>query len=1064
MRLVLSLLALASISLGQISTASVFGQVEDPSGGAVRAVAITAQQETTGFVRHALTDDSGAYRIEQLSPGTYSIRAQHEGFTTAVVSHVTLEVSQQARLDFHLAVGEARDSVNVNATVSPLQTEDSTVSYRIDARTLTELPLDERDVTSLVTLGPGAVPRQLSGLAHDADNDVQQGSRGSVAFNPAINGARPSMNSFLVDGAYDTDRNTFALAVLPPMESVQEFRTQSSLAPVAFTQAGGGMVDVVTKSGGRNFHGSAFEYFRNEATDARNYFDDPALPRPIYRRNQFGGSLGGPLPLQSFFFVTYEGLRGKSAAPSVQLVPNATLRGGDFTGANAIFDPLSSPTAAGRVPFANNVIPADRIDPIAAKYLAQFEPLPNRSANALGNYLDTTPSTNNHDSVSGRIDHQFRQGGLLFGRYTVNDDRGGISGNFPLRPTSEDLRAQQAVVGHTLAGSSWSNELRASFTRLRLFDIPLSASEQQNAAAGLGILNPPGDPFSFGLPYFFLADFSTVTDDPTLPQIQRDNTWGASETFSLVRGKRTYKFGVNWVHFQFNYRQSNSIRGQYTYSGAYSGNGSPNTGDALADFLLGFPQSTMRSLGDSQGYLRQNTLGGFAQQDWQLSSRLSLSLGMRYEYSSPFTEAAGKLLNLDYSGLPQPPRLVHVSRAYHPNFHDFAPRAGLAWRLPGLKTVFRAGYGIYFNPEIALESYDLVLNGIRTELDSSDGLGKPLLTTRNGFPTSDSTGFPSFFGVDPHLPTPYLQQWNAGFQRELPGGIVAEASYVGSKGTHLGRFRRFNTALHTETGQNLDPRPGDLQSLRTFPSLGTLFQFQHIANSSYNSLQLRAEKRFRKSLSFLASFVWAKSIDDSSIVIPSLFDGGGAQDERNLRLERSLSSFNVGRRLSAGFLYNLPGGGILGPALGGWQLSGVVTVQDGTPLDSLYLSSDTANAGTFTRPDIVPGQSISLPASQRTPNHWFNTAAFTAPAPFHFGNAARNVIPGPGVEVVDLGLHKRFAITERLGLELRAEGFNVLNHPNFGYPDPFPDQGPFFGRILITGQPRRVQFAGRIEF
>ncbi len=1066
MRLALLLLALASVSRGQISTSSIFGRVEDESGGAVRAVRVTVQQETTGFLRTARTDDYGAYRIEHILPGTYTIRVEHEGFKTSVVSHVSLDVGRQVRLDFRLAIGEARESVVVSVPVSPLDTQDSTAGYRVDSLTATQLPLDERNVTSLVTLGPGAVPRHLGGFVHDADNDVQQGSRGSVAFNPAINGARPSMNAFLIDGAYDTDRNVFAVAVTPPVESVQEFRTQSSLAPVAFTQAGGGTVDLVTKSGSRNFHGSGFEYFRNEAADARNYFEDPALPRPAFRRNQFGGSLGGPLPLDSFFFAAYEGRRGKSAAPSLQLVPDSQLRSGDFSGGNAIYDPLSAATAGGRVPFPDNVIPTGRIDPIAQRYLAQFEPLPNRSGGAFGNYLDSSPSTTSHDSVSARIDHQFRRGGLLFGRYTMNDERVGIGGNFPLRPTSEDLRAQQAVVGHTLAGLSWSNELRASFTRLRLFDVPLSAS-QQNVAQELGILNPPGDPFAFGLPFFFLANFSTVTDDPTLPQIQRDNTWGISETFSRVSGKRTYKLGFNWVHFQLNYRQSNRIRGQYTYSGAFTGNGvDPSAGDALADFLLGFPQSTQRSVGDSQAYLRQNTFGGFAQQDWQLTSRLSLSLGLRYEYSSPFTEAADKLVNLDYSALPQPPRLVGVGRAYNPNRWDFAPRAGLAWRLPGFlsshgETVFRAGYGIYFNPEIAVESYDLVLNGIRNEINNADGLSRPVLTTHDGFPASASTGFPSYFGVDPNLPTPYVQQWNAGFQREIPGGIVAEASYIGSKGTHLGRFRSLNTALHTETGENLDPRPGDLQSLRPFPGFGTLFQFQHIANSSYHSLQLKAEKRFHKSLSFLASFVWAKSIDDSSTVIPSLFDSGGAQDERNLRLERGLSAFNAGRRFSAGFVYNLPDRGRF---LRGWQLSGVITLQDGTPLDPLYISIDSANAGTFTRPDIVPGQSISLPASQRTPEQWFNTAAFTAPAPFHFGNAGRDIIPGPGNQVVDLALHKRFSITERLGLEVRAEGFNVVNHPNFGFPDPYPDQGPFFGRILTTGQPRRVQFATRISF
>jgi hypothetical protein len=586
----------------------------------------------------------------------------------------------------------------------------------------------------------------------------------------------------------------------------------------------------------------------------------------------------------------------------------------------------------------------------------------------------------------------------------------------------------------------------------------------------LGIENPPTDPFAFGLPYFFLSDFSTVTDDPTLPQIQRDNTTAISETLSLLRGRRSYKFGFNWIHFQYNYRQTNNLRGQYVYSGAFTGNGSdPVSGDALADFLLGFPQSTERRTGDSQAYLRQNAFGAFAQQDWQVTRRLSLTLGVRYEYSSPFTDQRGKLLNLDYSSLPNPPSLVNVSRSFDPNRTNFAPRASLAWRLPGLfsakgDTVFRAGYGMYYSPEMGVESYYLVLNGLRNELNSSDGLAAPILTTRDGFPSGASTGFPSYYGTDRHLPTPYVQQWNAGVQKELPGRVVFEAAYVGSKGTDLGRFRRFNTALHTETGENLDPRPGDLQSLRPFPNLGTLFQFQHIANSAYNSLQFKAEKRYRSSLSLLASFVWSKSIDDSSAVIPSLFDSGGAQDERNLRLERGLSAFNVGRRFSGTLVYDLPGAKRFRSVLNGWQLASVITLQDGAPLDPLYISNDTANAGTFTRPNIVPGQQISLPSSQRTPEHWFNTAAFSAPAPYTFGNAGRDIIPGPGNAVIDLSLHKRFSISERAHLEFRAEGFNIFNHPNFGFPDPYPDQGPFFGRILTTGQPRRLQFATRLDF
>ena len=1071
MKIAMLFLALASILSGQSATGALFGEVRDESGARIVAAQVTAQQEATGFTRFTLTDDSGSYRIEPMAPGEYTITARRPGFHVATVSHAIVEVNQQAKVDLLLTIGGARDSVSVEARVPLVQSEDSSEGSYLDSRAIPRLPSDGRNVISLLTLGPGAVPRQLGGLVHDADNDVQQGSRGSVALNPAINGARPSMNSFLLDGAYDADQNTFAPVVIPPLDAVQEFRTQSSLASAAFAQAGGGVMDLVTKSGSKDFHGSALEFFRNEATDARNYFDDPALPREISRRNQFGGSLGGRLPVPStFFFFSYEGLRGRSATPSVQLVPDAQLRAGNFQNGAVIYDPLSSPTAANRTPFSGNVIPADRIDPIARAYLDRFEPLPNRSPNSLGNYLDTTPSTNNNDSGSARIDHQFANGQLVFGRYTVNDERGGIAGSFPLRPTTENLRAQQAALGHTMAGSSWSNEIRVSFTRLRLFDIPQSASLQQNTAAALGLANPPTDPLAFGLPYFFLPNFSTVTDDPTLPQVQRDNTWSTSETYSRVSGKRSYRFGVHVSRVELNYRRSNDVRGQYTYSGAFTGNGvDPSSGDALADFLLGFPQSTARSFGNSQAYLRRNSAGAFAQQDWRITRSVTLSLGVRYEYSSPFTETRNNLLNLDYSHLPQAPAVVPVHESYHPNRTDFAPRAGIAWRLPGFlsshgETVFRAGYGIYFNPEIAVESYDLVLNNLRTELNTADGSSMPTLTTRDGFAASSTAGFPSFYGVDRSLPTPYIQQWNAGFQHEFPGAVLVEASYIGSKGTHLGRFRRFNTALRTETGEDLGPRPGDLQSLRAFPNLGTLFQYENIANSSYHSLQIKAEKRLRRSVQFLASFVWAKSIDDSSSVIPSLFNSGGAQDENNLRLERGLSVFNVGRRVSAGFVYNLPRTRRYGALLGGWELSGVITVQDGTPLDPLYISVDTANAGTFTRPDIVPGQPISLPAGQRTPEHWFNTNAFTAPPPFQFGNAGRDIIPGPGNEVVDLALHKRFAINERWGITFRAESFNTLNHPNLGFPDPYPDQGPFFGRILTTGQPRRIQFGARLDF
>ncbi len=1071
MKIAFVALAACSVLLGQVSSGTFYGQVQDQSGGVLSHVQVTVKEEKTGFIRGTITDESGSYRVPDLLPGIYSVSATRSGFRTFVASHVALEINQRARLDLELELGSAHESVNVSESVSPVQTDDASEGYRFSSGMATELPLDGRNVFSLVTVGPGAIPRQLGGFTHDLDNDVQESSRGSVALNPPINGARASMNTYLIDGAYNTDRNTFSAEIIPPLDSVQEFRVQSSLADAAFSQAGGGVIDVVTKSGSHEFHGGAFEFLRNEATDAHNFFDDPTLPRPIFRRNQFGGSLGGPLPVPStFFFVAFEGLWSKSAKPSVQLVPDATVRSGDFQGGNTIYDPLAlDPITGARIPFTGNIIPQTRIDPIASKYLSLYEPLPNRSGDSSNNYLDSTPSTSNNDSISGRIDHQFRSAGLLFGRYTINDERGDFAGSFPLRATSERLRAQQIVLGHTFARSDWVNELRTSFTRFRLLDVPLSAF-QTNVAAALGIDNPPTDPFAFGLPYFFLTDYSTVTDDPTLPQTQRDNTWNISDGLSLIRGRHTWKIGFEWTDFQFNYQQSNLIRGKYTYNGSFTSSPlDPNSGDALADFLLGYPEQTQRAVGSPLAYLRQTGYAAFVDQDWQVTPRLSLTFGLRYEYDSPFTEARNKLLNLDYSALPAPPSLVAVQDASDPNRKNFAPRAGLAWRVPGFlshggETVFRAGYGVYFNPEIAVEAYDLVLNGISTQINETNGAALPVLTTRDGFPTTSSTGLPSYFGLDQHAPTPYVQQWNGGFQRELPTGILFEASYIGSKGTHLGIFRRFNTPLHTETGEDLSPRPGDLQSLRTFPELGTIFQRQHIGNSSYQSLQLKVQKRAGKSLTLLASFVWSKSIDDGDAVLDGLFDGAGAQNENNLALERGLSFFNVPRRLSAAFIYNLPNGHIVPRLLNHWQISGLITLQDGTPLNPFYIATDFANTGTPNRPNIVPGQSISLPSSKRSADHWFNTAAFSDPAPFTFGDAGRDIIPGPGNEVTDIALHRRFAITERSSLEIRAEGFNILNHPNYGIPGPYPDLGPSFGKILSTGDPRRFQFGTRFDF
>jgi outer membrane receptor protein involved in Fe transport len=1059
-----------------VASASLLGTVVDESSAVAPDVTVTAREESTGFTRATVTNSEGGYAIEALLPGSYTVTAtaRTPGFRPTVAEHVQLTVSQKALLDLKLFLGEVNQVVTATGTVSPVQTNDASIGYLFDSRTVDELPLDTRNIVALVTLGPGAIPRQLGGLTHDIVNDVQQGSRGSVAFNPPINGSRSTMNAFVLDGAADTDRNTFAIAVYPPLESVEELRVETSAASAEFPQAGGGSIDVVTRSGSRHFHGSAFEFLQNEAPDARNYFDDPTLAAPIVRQSQFGGSLGGPLPVaNTFFFAAYEGLRSNIGRPVQSLVPPAQLRTGDFTGQNVIYDPLTLDATGARTPFPGNLIPATRIDPIAANFLTQYQPLPNLNNGGGNNYVDETPNTNRNDAFSTRIDHQFRNQSQVSARYTYNGERNLIAGSFPLRPTEQNVRAQQAALSYKYSGASWLNEARFSFTRMSLYDTPESAF-QSNVIQQLGVEGLTASPANYGLPYFQLADYSLVTDDPTLPQVQRDNLWNLSDSVSWTRGAHTIKTGFDWIHFQLNYQQNELARGSYTYTGAFtSAEGTSGaTGDAMADFLLGFPQNTSRNEGNTQAYMRQNSFGGFVQDDWRVSPRLTLNFGLRYEYVTPYTETRGDLLNLVYAAGPHPPppQLQRVGQAVSPDTRNFAPRVGLAWRLPQLpfskgETVFRAGYGIYYSPEIAVEIYDLLLNGILVQNNITDGSQAPILTTRNGFPQTASTGLPTYFGIDPHAPTPYVQQWNAGFQHEFAGHVLGEVSYVGSKGTHLGRFRQFNTPLQTETGADLAPRPGDLQSLRTWPSLGEIIQRQHIANSSYTALQARAEKRLTSHVSLLASFVWSKSIDDADTVIPGFYDSVGAQDENNLRLERALSSFNVGRRISGGYVVGLPAVHAFGPVLRNWQFTGTVTLQDGMPVDVFYYAYDPANTGLPNRPDIVPGVGLTLPRSQRTTNEFFNTAAFTAPAPYTFGNAGRNIVNGPGNNLFDMALDRRFAIRERGALEFRAEAFNIFNHPNWGIPGPYVDFGaPFLGGILGVGDPRRLQFAIRYDF
>jgi len=431
----------SGVTLAQVSSGSLIGDVRDPQQQAVAEVMVTARNNATGFARTSFTGPGGAYRIDNLLPGAYTLTARRAGFKTLSVFPITVEIDQKAQYDLELQPGSENDTVTVTSDQSPVQTAEASEGFLLGSNMMQQLPLATRNLIALITLGPGAVPRQLGGFTHDISTDLQA-NRGAVALNAPVNGARSTANSYILDGAYNTDRNTFSVVVIPPLDSVEEFRAQTSLAPAEFPAGGGAVVDVVTRSGGQSYHGGAFEFFHNEASDAKGFFSTPGLPSGIFRENQFGATLGGPLAKSTFFFAAYEGIRGRSSTSTQHLVPSATVRGGDFTARAPLFDPLNVTASGGRLPFTGNLIPVNRLDPIAQKYLLLYQPLPNNPANPASNYIDTTPNEHQGDNASFRIDRSWNQRNRLFARYTINDDRTLLAGAFPERPTSERLRAQ----------------------------------------------------------------------------------------------------------------------------------------------------------------------------------------------------------------------------------------------------------------------------------------------------------------------------------------------------------------------------------------------------------------------------------------------------------------------------------------------------------------------------------------------------------------------------------------------------------------------------------------------
>ncbi len=1015
------------------------GLVTDSAKKPLPGVTVALTQEETNKRRSAITTTEGIYNIAALPPGAYRVEVEAAGRRKHTQTLV-LEVNQEVRLDIPLLDGNQRDEVTVRGAHPLLRADSMAVGAAIDGRHIAGLPLDGRNFSQLSLLAPGAAPNA-------------QGSAGSVRgdFAFSVNGSREDSNAFLLDGVYNGDPKLNTIGVTPPVDAVREFEVLTSTYDASFGRAGGAQMNVVLKSGGNRFHGSAYEFFRNRSLDARNYFAPAAEDQPQNVRNQFGGSLGGPIRKdRTFFFADYEGRRVREGITRTTNVPTALERVGDFSRSSVYAIDLFT-----QAPFPGNVIPKNRQSTIGAAIAALY-PLPNRSTPGR-NFVSSPSLRDAEDHFDARLDRVIGRGGDLSVRYSFVDRNlyepfsGPGFSSVPGYGTNIPRRAQNAAIAETHALTpSLLNEFRAGFNRVA--NGSFQENQGRNLSQALGMPSNTANPRDFGLPLISLTGYSPIGDEYNNPQHSVTNVYQLVDQATLARGRHLVKFGGDFRLLQQNAYRDVLSRGFINFLGF--------TGNALAEMLLDFPSVTGAAKIDNPQHLRSRAASLFAQDTWRARPDLTVTAGLRYELNGPphdatdranlFDSASGSLVAPGTKGMPR--------GGYDIDRNNFGPRFGLAWNPHAAnKRIFRAGYGVYYDQSSLATGEGLYFSPPYFE-------NKLFFTLPGLPPISLSDPFPQFFpvptpssalAVQRNLRTAYIQQWNFNIQEQLGTSRVLELGYVGSKGTGLLNARDINQPRPSPNPRN--PRP--------LPQFDDISILESRGNSIYHSLQARFQQRLSAGLSMLSSYTWSKSIDDASNFFASAGDPNFPQDSNNVRAERGRSNFDLRQRLSVSYSYDLPLG--KSKLLSGWQTFGILTFQSGRPFTVALLSDfDNSNTGRSTlgfgandRPHLVGDPRLS----DRSAERWFNAGAFAVPSSGSFGNAGRNIVDGPASHTVNASLVKNTSIAEGASLQFRLEAFNLLDRANLDLPDIFVGS-PTFGRILSAGSPRRLQLGLKLLF